>query len=135
MAPSGSDTVSVVDRTRPIATGGGIVAVHFLGQTAAFVLGEEAIVLAPPQGEPRRLAVHDGGILDAAADGRRVVTGGADGQIVAPDADGATSVLANDPKRRWIEHVALGPDSVVAWSAGQTASGHAIEPRAVWTPS
>jgi len=135
MAPSGSDTVSVVDRTRPIATDGGIVAVHFLGQTAAFVLGEEAIVLAPPQGEPRRLAVHDGGILDAAADGRRVVTGGDDGKIVATDADGATSVLANDPKRRWIDHVALGPDGVVAWSAGKTAYVQAKELRTVEAPS
>jgi WD40 repeat protein len=121
MATSGSDTASVVDRTRPIATGGGIVAVHFLGRTAAFVLGEEAIVLAPPEGEPRRFVVHDGAILDTAADGKRVVTGGDDGKIVATAADGAHSVLASDPKRRWIDHVALGPDGVVAWSAGKTA--------------
>ena len=50
MATSGSDTVSVVDRTRPITIDGGIVGAHFLGRSAAFVLGEEAIVLAPPEG-------------------------------------------------------------------------------------
>jgi hypothetical protein len=47
-AASGSDTVSVVERTRPITISGGIVAVYFLGPTA-FVLGEEAIMLAPPE--------------------------------------------------------------------------------------
>jgi WD40 repeat protein len=121
MAASGSDTVSVVERTRPIAAGGVIVAAHFLGRIAAFVLGEEAIVLVPPDGEPRRVAAHDGAILDTAADDGRVITAGDDGKIVATDADGASSVLASDPKQRWIDHVALGPDGAVAWSAGKIA--------------
>ncbi|MFY9897463.1 MAG: WD40 repeat domain-containing protein, partial [Xanthobacteraceae bacterium] len=127
MAASGSDTVSVVERTRPIAAGGVIVAAHFLGRIAAFVLGEEAIVLVPPDGEPRRVAAHDGAILDTAADDGRVVTAGDDGKIVATDADGASSVLASDPKQRWIDHVALGPDGAVAWSAGKTAYVQAKE--------
>jgi WD40 repeat protein len=135
MAASGSDTVSVVERTRPITAGGAIVGVHFLGRTAAFVLGEEAIVLASPDGEPRRLAVHDGAILDTAADGRRVVSGGDDGKIVATDADGASSVLARDPKQRWVDHVALGPDGVVGWSAGKTAYVQAKELRTFEAPS
>jgi WD40 repeat protein len=139
MAASGSDTVSVVERTRPIAIEGGIVAVHFLGRTAAFVLGEEAIVFAPPDGEPQRIAIHDGAILDTAADGKRVVTTGDDGKIVATDGDGASSVVASDPKRRWIDHVALGPDGAVAWSAGKTAYVQVKqanqEPRAFEAPS
>ncbi len=121
MAASGSDTVSVVERTRPVAVGGGVVAVHFIDSTAAFVLGEEAIVLAPRDGEPRRLAVHAGAILDTAADGSRIVTVGDDSKVVATAADGSTSVLATDPKHRWIDHVALGPDGAIAWSAGKTA--------------
>jgi WD40 repeat protein len=135
MAASGSDTVSVVERTRPIAIDGGIVAVHFLGRTAAFVLGEEAIVLAPPDGEPRRVTAHGGAILDTAGDGRRVVSGGDDGKIVATDGDGVTVVLASDPKQRWIDHVALGPDDVVAWSAGKTAYVQAKDLRAFEAPS
>jgi WD40 repeat protein len=135
MAASGSDTVSVVERTRPIAIDGGIVAVHFLDRTAAFVLGEEAIVLAPPDGEPRRVTAHGGAILATAADGRRVVTGGDDGKIVATDGDGVSVVLASDPKHRWIDHVALGPDGVVAWSAGKTAYVQAKDLRAFETPS
>jgi len=121
MAASGTDTVSVVERTRPIAIDGSIVAAHFLGRTAAFVLGEEAIVLAPSDGEPRRVAAHDGAILATAADDRRVITAGDDGKIAATDAEGANSVLASDPKQRWIDHVALGPDGAIAWSAGKTA--------------
>jgi hypothetical protein len=127
MAASGSDTVSVVERTRPVTVEGGIVAAHFLGHTAAFVLGEEAVVLAPSDGEPRRLAVHAGAILASAADGTRVVTGGDDGQIVAVVADGASGVVASDPKARWIDHVALGPDGVLGWSAGKTAYVQAKE--------
>jgi WD40 repeat protein len=135
MATSGSDTVSVIDRTRPITIDGGIVGAHFLGRTAAFVLGEEAIVLAPPEGEPRRVAVHDGGILDTATDGKRVVSSGDDGKIVATGADGVSSVLASDPKRRWIDHIALGPDGVIAWSAGKTAYVQAKELRSFEAPS
>jgi WD40 repeat protein len=139
MAASGSDTVSVVERTRPVPIDGGIVAAHFLGHTAAFVLGEEAIVLAPPDGESRRLAVHAGAILASTADDGRVITGGDDGQIVAMAADGASGVMASDPKHRWIDHVALGADGVVAWSAGKTAyvqaKDQAKDPRAFEAPS
>src|SRR5690348_12241531 len=139
MAASGSDRVSVVDRTRPVAVGAGIVAAHFLGQTAAFVLGEEAIVLAPADGEPRRIAVHAGAILTSVADGRRIVSGGDDGKIVATAANGASGVVASDPKARWIDHVALGPDGVIAWSAGKTAyvqaKDQAKDPRAFEAPS
>jgi WD40 repeat protein len=135
MAASGSDTVSVVERTRPVEVGGGIVAAHFLGRTAAFVLGEEAIVLAPADGEPRRVAIHSGAILDTAADGSRIVTGGDDGKIAATSADGASSVLASDPKRRWIDHVALGPDGAIAWSAGKTAYVQEKELREFEAPS
>ena len=56
-----------------------------------------------------------------AADGARIVTAGDDGKIVATDGDGETRVLVSDPKRRWIDRVALGPDGAVAWSAGKTA--------------
>jgi WD40 repeat protein len=139
MAASGNDTVSVVERTRPIAIKGGIVAAHFLGRIAAFVLGEAAIVLVAPDGEPRRVATHDGAILDTIADGGRVISAGDDGKIVATGADGASSVLARDPQHRWIDHLALGPDGVVAWSAGKTAyvhvKGEAKEPRAFAAPS
>jgi WD40 repeat protein len=135
MSAEWSDTASVVERTQPVETGGGVVAAYFLGRTAAFVLGEEAIVLAPPASEPRRLAVHGGAILSSVADAARIVSGGDDGKIVATDANGESRVLATDPKHRWIDHLALGPDGALAWSAGKTAYVQAKELRALDTPS
>jgi WD40 repeat protein len=121
MTDTRSDTVSVVDRTRPLAAGAPVVAAHFLGQTAVFVLGEEAMLFVEPKGEPRRIAVHAGAILATAADNKRVVSGGDDGKVATTDAKGEARTLATDPKHRWIDHVALGPDRAVAWSAGKTA--------------
>jgi WD40 repeat protein len=115
------DTIpSVVDRTRPVNAGAPVVAAHFLGETAAFVLGEEAVLLVAQDGE-RRVAVHGGAILAAAGDGERVVTGGDDGKVVATGADGQSEVLATDAKRRWIDHVAVGASGAIAWSAGKQA--------------
>ncbi|MGP0092697.1 MAG: WD40 repeat domain-containing protein [Xanthobacteraceae bacterium] len=121
MADTQANTPSLTDRVRPVDAGAPVIAIHFLGPTAAFVLGEEALFLATTQGEERRIAVHDGGILAAAGDGKRVITGGDDGKVVVTDVDGATQLIATDAKRRWIDHVAAGPDGAVAWSAGKTA--------------
>jgi WD40 repeat protein len=118
-----SDTgvASVVERTRPIAAGAPVVGAHFLGRTAVFVLGEEALLFASADGSERRVAVHGGAILMAAADGDRVVTGGDDGRVVVTTASGEHRVVATDAKHRWIDHVAIAPDGAIAWSAGKTA--------------
>ena len=63
MTDSRADTVSIADRTHPIAAGAPVVAAHFLHHTAVFVLGEEAMLFVEPEGEPRRVAVHSGAIL------------------------------------------------------------------------
>jgi WD40 repeat protein len=134
MSDARRDTVSVVERTRAVAAGGAVVGAHFLGRTAVFVLGEEALVFAEPDGELRRLAVHDGAILASACDGTRVVSGGDDGKVVTTDA-GSSRVLATDPKQRWIDHIALGPDGATAWSAGKTAFAQAKDLRQYEAPS
>lgn len=97
-----------------------MVSVAFLKDASAFVLGEEAVLLVPEQGEPQRIALHGGGILSAACDGSRIITGGDDGRVMALDANGKATPVATDDKRRWIDHVALGRDAV-AWSAGKEA--------------
>ena len=130
-----SDTVSIVDRTRPLAAGAPIVAAHFLARTAVFVLGEDAMLLVDSEGEQRRIAVHSGAILTTATDGERVVSGGDDGKVVETNAAGKSSTLATDAKHRWIDHVALGPDGVVAWSAGKSAFVKARELREFEAPS
>jgi len=135
MTDTRSDTVSVVDRTHPVLAGGSVVAAHFIGHTAIFVLGEEAMLFAAAQGEPRRVAVHSGAILATAADGARIVSGGDDGRVVAADASGETRILATDAKHRWIDHVACGPDGAAAWSAGKSAFVQAKELRELEAPS
>ena len=121
MADQRSDVPSVADKIRAVKAGDSVVGVHFLGDCAVFVTGEESLLFASPDGAERRVAAHGGGILASASDDGRIVTGGDDGKIVATNAAGETSIIATDEKKRWIDHVALGPDGAVAWSAGKTA--------------
>jgi hypothetical protein len=134
MSETRSGTVSIVERTRAVAAGGAVVGAHFLGRTAVFVLGEQMLLFAEPDGELRRMAVHNGAILASASDGARIVSGGDDGKVVTTDR-GSSRVLGTDPKQRWIDHVALGPDGATAWSAGKTAFAQAKELRQFEVPS
>lgn len=115
------NTPSVVERTRAVAVGAPVVAAYFLDRIAAFVLGEEAVVLATGKDDEKRIAVHGGGILTAASDGVWVVTGGDDGKVFVTGANGDSKLVASDAKRRWIDQVAAGPDGAIAWSAGKSA--------------
>lgn len=121
MAEIPSDIPSVVDRTRAVNAGAPVVGAHVLADTAAFVLGEETLLLVAGDGTERRVAVHAGAILASAADGKRIVTGGDDGKVVATEANGESKTLATDAKRRWIDHVAVRADGTVAWSSGKQA--------------
>ena len=121
MSNARTDTPSIAARTRTLSAGSPVVAAHFLGTIAALVLGEEAVIFVPPQGDERRVAIHGGAILASAADGKRIVTGGDDGKVVVTDAAGESEILASDDKKRWVDHVALAPGGAVAWSAGKTA--------------
>jgi WD40 repeat protein len=121
MASTESGAPSIVEHTRAVAAGAPVIGIHFLGRIAAFVLGEEALLFASLDGAEQRIPVHAGGILASACDGRRIVTAGDDGKVVETSASGEVKVLATDAKRRWIDHVALGPDGAVAWSAGKAA--------------
>ena len=112
---------SVTDRAKPVAAGAPVVGIHFLGDRAVFVLGEETLLFVSAQGAEQRVAIHSGGILSVACDGARVLTGGDDGKVVATSAKGENETLATDAKHRWIDRVALGPDGAVAWSAGKQA--------------
>jgi WD40 repeat protein len=113
--------VSVTDKVRAIKIGAPVSAVHFLGQTTAFVGSEENIFLVAGEGEPNAIAVHGGGILCVTSDGKRLVTGGDDGKVASLDAKGEVAVLATDAKRRWVDNVALHADGAFAWSVGKTA--------------
>jgi WD40 repeat protein len=113
--------VSVTDKVRTVSIGAPVSAVYFLGDSTAFVGSEENVFVVAGEGEPNAIAVHGGGILCAMSDGTRLVTGGDDGKVTSLDVKGEVTVLATDPKRRWIDNVALHPDGALAWSAGKTA--------------
>jgi WD40 repeat protein len=112
---------SVTDRVRPVVIGAPVTSVHFLGERAAFVGAEENVFQVSGEGEILSVAAHSGGILCTVSDGARLVMGGDDGKLVALDTNGEVTLLATDPKRRWIDNVALHSDGAVAWSAGKTA--------------
>src|SRR5262249_54259070 len=116
-----TETASIVDRIRPVLLDGTVVAAFFLGDSPIFVLSEETLAFAPAGQEPRRVSVHGGAILAAAADDGRIIPGGDDGKVVATDAAGSTTVVATDTKRRWIDRVATGADGAVGWSSGKQA--------------
>src|SRR5690606_39541628 len=49
-----------------------------------------------------------------------IFTGGDDGRVVATGADGTSEAIAAIGNK-WIDHVALGSNGALAWSAGKTA--------------
>src|SRR5262245_6104604 len=120
---------SVVERTRAIDAGGPLVAAHFLDDICCFVLAEEHVLIVPPDGEPQRVLVHSGGILATAADQERVLTAGDDGKVIATNAGAETRTLVTDPRRRWIDRVAAGPEGAVAWSVAKTAFVKTAKPQ------
>ena len=121
MSTTGLPLPSLAGRVRKIEPGDNIVGVHFFARMPVFVLGEEALLFAGEDGE-RKVSVHGGGILASAADGKRIVTGGDDGRLVATSPTGEMKELATDDKKRWIDQIALGPDGAVALSAGKVAN-------------
>jgi WD40 repeat protein len=118
---SSASIVSVTDRVRPITTGMPVTSVHFLKGNAVFVGAAESVAMVGADGEASQIRVHGDGILCTASDGARLVMGGDDGKLVEFGAKGEVTLLATDPKRRWIDNVALHSDGAVAWSAGKTA--------------
>jgi hypothetical protein len=112
---------SVVERTRPVKADAPIVATHFLGTTAFFVLGEQTLLSVSREGVQQTASIHDGAVLSSAADAERIITGGDDGKVVTTAADASSTILARDAERRWIDQVAIGPNGAVAWSAGKQA--------------
>jgi WD40 repeat protein len=128
---------SVAGRVRRVAVDMPVIAVHFVGEHAAFVGVEENVALVNEADELSKITVHGGGILCAVSDGARLVVGGDDGKLVALDKKGEVTLLATDPKRRWIDNVALHSDGTLAWSVGKTAfvRGRNAEDKSFEVPS
>ena len=99
----------------------------FLGAVPTLALGDGTLLFFADKGPlpavldsgERRIAAHpEATILVNASDGRRLVTGGDDGRVVATTADGAMETIA-DEKGKWIDALALRADGTLAWSMGK----------------
>jgi WD40 repeat protein len=96
-----------------------VVEAAFAGDHAVFALGDGSLRWVEER-TARKVDVHAGAILSAAPtrDGRGVVTGGDDGKVLLVDTNGTVRQLALVEKK-WIDHVATGPDGAVAFAAGK----------------
>lgn len=98
--------------------GAEIVAAAFLGDAPVLALADGRLAFFGEEGGLRHMAAHsEGAILVAASDGRRLVTGGDDGLVIASDLSGNRIVA--DEKGKWIDAVAARADGTLAWSAGR----------------
>lgn len=110
--------VSLIERVAAFDAGAHVTGLGWLGDTAAFALGDGGVWLDAAGGRRRVEAHPDAGALVAAIGGGRLVSGGDDGRIVATAADGVVETLA-DESGRWITALAARPDGAVAWSTGK----------------
>lgn len=95
----------VYENGRRLALGAGATSVHWIGDEALFTLSDGQVLIAPREGETRRVEAHDGVILSAALhpDGKRIVTGGDDGRIKTIAPNGGVQTLFEG--RKWIDHL------------------------------
>ncbi|WP_310618792.1 WD40 repeat domain-containing protein [Flexibacterium corallicola] len=104
----------------PLEAEGYVVSAHFLGDTAAFAVGDGTVRFL---GGPEALTpVYKDGLLSAARtqDGKALVTGGGDGKIFRVEADGSATFITERP-RKWIDLLACGPQDAIAFASGRTA--------------
>jgi WD40 repeat protein len=111
-APSLTQNVVTYD------AGANVTAVGWMKDVAALGLGDGGVLLAK-DGETHRVEAHPGaGVLVAACDGARFVTGGDDGRVAVTGPDGATATLA-DLKGAWIDSLAVNASGAFAFAAGK----------------
>lgn len=113
---------SLAEHVETVAAGAHVTAAHWLGGTLALALGD-GVALLLRDGRPVPVAAHpESGILVAAGDGRRLVTGGADGRIVATGPDGTAAEIAAAKGGAWIDALALHPGGGIAYAAGRAVT-------------
>lgn len=97
-----------------------VVETAFLGDTPVFALGSGAIRRIVGNGAEATV-VHQGAILEATPSGDgRLLTGGDDGIVAFTDGSGKVDRVATQ-QRKWIDHVASGPNGSIGFSAGKQA--------------
>ena len=112
---------SLREHVVPVEAGAYVVGAHWLKTTLALALADGR-VLRWREGATETVEAHAGGILCAVGDGERLISGGDDGRVVATAAEGEPVELAKDPKRHWIDAVALSASGSLAWNTGKTVN-------------
>jgi WD40 repeat protein len=104
---------------RDFSFGAFVSEVAFLGDLAAFALGDGTVRLVE-DAAINEVRVHSGAILSAAPtrDGKALATGGDDGLLAVVDRGGVVEVVGERP-RKWIDHVACGPGEALAYASGR----------------
>ena len=105
----------------PYDFGGFVETALFLKDEPVFALAD-GTVRFPAGGGDRVVEAHSGGLTTARYDGfgRRLLTGGEDGRVVAIGPDASHAELAS-VGRRWIGAVAGGPSDAVGFAVGREA--------------
>lgn len=106
---------------QPFPFGAFVIEASFLGNSAAFALGDGTVRLVAGVAA-ESVKVHAGAILSAVRtlDGERLITGGDDGLVAATDAAGTVERVAERPKK-WIDQLAAGPQGAIAFGVGREA--------------
>jgi WD40 repeat protein len=116
--PADMPSPSLTQNVTPLEAGTHVVAIGWLKGTAALGLGDGTVLLVK-DGESHRVAAHvEGGVLIAASDGERFLTGGDDGCVAVTGADGSTRVLA-EAKGAWIDSLAVNAGGAFAYGIGR----------------
>ena len=109
---------SLTDQVAALDAGAEVAGLGWLKDTAAFALADGGVFLARDGQESRIVAHPEGAILAVACDGRRMLTGGDDGRVVATAIGGAVTELAATGGA-WIDALAAQPSGALAFSAGR----------------
>src|ERR1700730_8090011 len=106
---------------QPFPFGAFVVETAFLGDTAAFALGDGTVRLAVGVAA-ETTSLHSGAILAAARtlDGNALIPGGAGGLVALTDR-AAKVERVGEIARKGIDHVAAGPGGAIAFAAGRQA--------------
>jgi WD40 repeat protein len=109
---------SLTQAIAPLALEAHVTSIGWLKGTAAFALGDGAVVLVR-DGQSHRVEAHPGGgILTGVSDGERFVTGGDDGRVAVTGQDGSTRTLA-EARNAWIDTIAVNASGAFAFAAGK----------------
>src|SRR5665213_2544243 len=101
------DSGSLTEHVTSFELGAHVTGAAFLGEVAAFALGDGKVVLRDGE-DTSEIAAHGGAVQVFAGDSKVLYTGGDDGRLVRIDASGASETIAEE-KGRWIDAVALSP--------------------------